>query len=52
MLKKTMFPAIVNANLGIRIPDAARKQLKIEKGTKLVVMIEVVQDDLKSGGDI
>jgi hypothetical protein len=45
MPKKTVFPARVNANLGIRIPDAARMQLKIVKGTQLLVTIEVVQDE-------
>jgi bifunctional DNA-binding transcriptional regulator/antitoxin component of YhaV-PrlF toxin-antitoxin module len=45
MPKKTTFPARVNANLGIRIPDAARMQLKIEKGTQLMVTVEVVHED-------
>jgi bifunctional DNA-binding transcriptional regulator/antitoxin component of YhaV-PrlF toxin-antitoxin module len=42
MLKKMTFPARVNANLGIRIPDAARAQLKIGKGSQLLVTVEVV----------
>ncbi len=42
MGKKITFPARVNANLGIRIPDAAREQMKINKGTQLMVTIEMV----------
>jgi len=43
MAKKITFPARVNANLGIRVPDAAREQLKIDKGTQLMVTIEIVE---------
>ncbi len=46
MAIKTTFPARVNANLGIRIPDAARDQLKIEHGTQLLVTIELVAHEL------
>lgn len=44
MQKKTTFPAKVNANLGIRIPEAAREQLKILKGTQLMVTVEVIKE--------
>jgi len=41
MTKKVSFPARVNANLGIRIPEAAREQMKIAKGSQVIVTIEV-----------
>jgi antitoxin component of MazEF toxin-antitoxin module len=42
--KKASFPARVNANLGVRIPEAARKQLKIAVGSLVTVTIEEIEE--------
>jgi antitoxin component of MazEF toxin-antitoxin module len=42
--KKASFPARVNANLGVRIPEAARKQLKIDVGSLVTVTIEGIEE--------
>jgi hypothetical protein len=42
--KKTSFPARVNANLGVRIPEVARKQLKLGVGSLVTVTIEEIEE--------